>query len=214
MPGAGQRRPGAALRGGPDARPEPGPQVVGVGAGDDVGDAEPRRQRGRGRRPARPCRTRSGRRRWPGSPRGTARRWRGKLVPDPQRRAEGRGARARSAAGRLGETAVAATTRSAPRARTAAASTTPESTPPENATSTPGSGASCAARASSRSSSVLTTGRLLTPAGSRRPPGRSTRRPRRSATSRPSRVDGGVRPGRPGRRRSAGRRRARGPPRR
>src|SRR4051795_2685232 len=69
-------------------------------------------------------------------------------------------AHSRSLAGRLGETAVAATTRSAPRVRTAAASTTPESTPPEKATSTPGSGANCAASASSRSSSVLTQARL------------------------------------------------------
>ena len=45
------------------------------------------------------------------------------LVPDAERRRRSAAAAARSAAGRLGETAVAATTRSVPSVRTAAAST-------------------------------------------------------------------------------------------
>jgi hypothetical protein len=45
QPGVGQRRPGAALGGGPDAGPEAGAQIVGVGAGGDVGDAQRVRER-------------------------------------------------------------------------------------------------------------------------------------------------------------------------
>ena len=44
-PGSRERRPGTPGGGRGDARPEAGGQVVGVGAGHDVGDAEPRGQR-------------------------------------------------------------------------------------------------------------------------------------------------------------------------
>src|SRR4051794_20226255 len=110
-------------------------------------------------------------------------------------------AASRSAAGRLGETAVAATTRPVPSARTAAASTTPESTPPEKATSTPGTAASSASSTASRSSRVM--------AGSL-PPGSAGREADRDPGDLPGvlgqrdppagRGDGGVQP-----RRAAGR---------
>ena len=137
MPGAGQRRPGPALGGGPDAGPEAGAEVVGVGAGDDVGDAEPR-----------------GQRREDVDQLGLAERAAVAGVGAVALAGELVGARdsCRTPREATNSAAAALGRREARRdgggrddpvgasARTAAASTTPESTPPENATSTPGSG--------------------------------------------------------------------------